>query len=156
MKKNYLLTVLVIVLIVINAITIGILLSRSNHGKPPHKRNKEPKAIIIERLNFDADQIESFLKLIEEHKSNIDILEEKRIKAKSKLYSALSQDTKSLDNLYADLGLIQERIEKIHFEHFKQIKALCNEEQIPYFNNLSKDFGKIFGLRPMRRPPGRP
>ena len=46
---------------------------------------------------------------------------------------------------------IQKEIEKTHFQHFLEIKALCRPEQIEDFNLLSEELARIFAKPPTVR-----
>lgn len=124
-----------------------ILLSFMFFGNKKKRTFEGPKKVIIERLAFDARQTESYEKLIVEHQKTIASKSKEIRKIKNSLYAHLCADTQNVmrtDSLQAALTTVKSNIEKIHYDHFLDIKALCTPEQIPAFNKLSKDIAKLF------------
>lgn len=115
-----------------------------------------PKNIIIERLNFDDNQIIDYEKLIHQHRKDIRENDLKILALKNELYLLLIKNEveSSIDSLTTEIGKIQRNIEKIHFSHFQDIKALCNQEQMDEFEILSKELAGIFNHKKhLNHPP---
>jgi hypothetical protein len=115
-----------------------------------------PKNYIIEKLKFDAAQQEAYEKLIFNHRNSINQKEDEIKFLKNKLYATLS--AKSLpaekDSLIAAIQTVQQQIENIHYNHFADIKKICTPQQLPLYNELSKEFASFF--MPPKRPPHHP
>lgn len=105
-----------------------------------------PKKIIIEKLQLDDQQVISYQKLIDQHRIDIKAKDEKILFLKNELYSTLNsnQPTSVIDSLTSEIGIIQKQIEMTHYNHFLDIKSLCNSEQLPLFNDLSNELSEIF------------
>ena len=141
MTKQRFLMILSVALIISNAITIFLLLKRPGH--PP-----SPKEVIIERLDFSADQIAKYDDLIKGHRKFLKSSDERIMGLKNELFQKLDQDQPlEKDSLITLINKQQRTIEEAHFEHFKSIRGLCEKEQIAKFDELTKDLGTIF------RPP---
>jgi Spy/CpxP family protein refolding chaperone len=153
MDKIKVLTFAVLALLLLNFGTLGfLLLTGAKHDRrPPHR---EPKEIIIDKLQLDATQQAAYQKLIDWHRGTIDSLDRQIRSSKNQLYLQLSQttvDVKIKDSLIALLANDQEQIEKTHFKHFQDIKSLCKPEQLGKFKNLTEELSRIFGKPPRPR-----
>lgn len=151
MTRTRLLSIAVVVLVLVNMATLGVLVFR-NPPHPEHRKHEGPKAIIIERLKFDAGQIASYEELIRDHRSRIDELDKRMLELRGRLYDV--NDPQSADSIIYLIGETQGGIERIHSEHFGRIRALCRADQLPLFDALTKDLAGYF--RPGPPPPKEP
>jgi len=140
MNKNNLYLIVIAGLLISNILTGYFLLVRENNKKP------KPREIIIERLNFDENQIAQYDKMIQQHQNQIIDKEECMGKLKNELYSSLiySESRTLTDSLSKEIGKIQEEIELIHYSHFEDIKKLCNKHQLEKFNKLINEIAELF------------
>jgi periplasmic protein CpxP/Spy len=148
MSKIRLLSIAVIGLLLINAGIVGFLLLRKPpvppEGNGPVKK-EGPKKIVIERLNFDKDQVGEYEKLIAEHQVAVRGLKDSINNTKNDLYQSLkTENLAGKDSLINLLSVLQKRIESVHYEHFIQIKKLCRPDQAENFNALTKDLSGYF------------
>lgn len=152
MDKIKLLTWSVIGLLLLNLSTIGFLFFNSNERNQP-----KPKEIVIEKLHFDKQQQEKYQVFIDENRLKINAFDDGIRNLKNQLFLELKQEkinTNKSDSLINQIANIQKEIEKLHFKHFQDIKSICRKDQLPYFNELTEDLGKIFSNQ--RRPPRGP
>lgn len=163
MDKLKLLTYSVIGLVALNIGIISFLyLSRPN--SKPVDLGRKPKNIIIEKLHFDANQINKYEDLISIYRKNIDSLNNNTRQIKAELYSQLKQprvNNKIKDSLIQLTLVNQKRIEEANFKHFEDIKKLCTKSQIEDYNLLTEELGQLFSNqirkpRPEFRPPPKP
>ena len=141
MTRDRLLSIAVVVLVLLNVATLSIhLLHRVPHGGRPPREG--PKRIIIERLNFDADQVSVYEELIRDHRYRIDSLDERMKELRGSLYS--SHDGIASDSLIQLIGGTQSAIERVHAAHFNDISMLCRPDQLPLYEELSKDLVRYF------------
>lgn len=113
--------------------------------RPPNPEHGGPRNKIIEILHFNEEQISKYDLLIQKHQSDIQAAEKNLILAKNKLYSNLDE---SLDSLKLNQVLENQAvIEKIHYNHFQDIKELCTPEQQRYFKKLNKIIASLFNHR---------
>lgn len=153
MEKQKLTTFSIIALLLLNLGTLGFLLfSGPKQGhRPPHGR-PEPRAIIIEKLHFDTQQIKAYEQLIDEHRKKIDAIDEKIRDTKNSLYALLnSNDSASKNSLITALGNYQKEIETTHFNHFADIKKLCKSNQMADFEELTEELSRLFSKPPRPR-----
>jgi hypothetical protein len=72
---------------------------------------------------------------------------------KTELYSSLSKKENETfaDSISVAIDKIQTETEKIHFQHFIEIKKLCKSELITAFESLSLELSKLFSKPQMKR-----
>lgn len=144
MSKRSLLISSICILAVLN---ITLLLAYG--GFSGHRKHREPKEEIIEKLHFTDKQVKAYEVLIAEHQKAILEKDEEIRKSKNSLYALLkANDMSRKDSLINRIALLHTDIEVIHFNHFAQIKKLCTEEQMPAFNELSRELARLFSPPP--------
>ena len=149
MNRTRFLTLMVAGLILLNLGTLAFF----RWGKMPPPRPEGPRRAIIERLHFDDAQVAEYEKLIAAHRAAIDKKEGEIRSSKEALYELLrNDDLSSADSLIARIGAVQQDMERIHFNHFKDIKALCKGDQVGLFKELAGDLADYFN--PRRGPAG--
>ena len=84
--------------------------------------------------------------MIEGHRAAITHAEDRILKNKNQLYSLLveTSNTSLKDSITKEIAAIYIEIEHIHYQHFSDIKAICTQEQMPYFNELIKEIAELF------------
>lgn len=112
-----------------------------------------PKNIIIEKLHFDENQINSYQNLIDKHRKDIRKNNDQILMLKKELYFYLKNDNckKELDSITSQIGTIQKKIEEIHFNHFLDIKALCKPKQLSQFDELAEELTEIFNHKKQQK-----
>ncbi len=115
---------------------------------------KPPEDFIIQSLNLSTDQIKQFEILRKSHHDSILVLQEIGKKLRHAYFDKLKGNTFSpnlVDSLLGEIGNNQKLIEQITFQHFAQVKALCNEDQKRVFDNVINEII----IRVMGRPNNR-
>jgi periplasmic protein CpxP/Spy len=136
----------VVALVFINLGALAFLLfQKPVHPGPPMERG--PKNIIIKRLQFDDAQVEEYEYTIHKHRTEISTVEFKIRAIKDQLYKSLSVqhlEDEEKEELIAEIGKLQQEIERIHYSHFLEIKEICKEGQMDLFEELAKDLSRYF------------
>lgn len=146
MSKSRFLIVALVALTTLNAVCIGF----NFLGKKP-PRGEGPRRMIIEKLRLDDQQAQQYDGLIRQHREAVRQKEEEIGAAKQQLFDLLlTENLSSKDALAAQIGKLQSDLEKIHFDHFYSLKAICREEQLSDFNALVGELGGLF--RPGPKP----
>ncbi|MBU3675830.1 MAG: hypothetical protein FGM54_01415 [Chitinophagaceae bacterium] len=111
-----------------------------------HRGHKQsPRDVIIASLHFDAQQIEAYDKLIEQHRLDIRQADDSLYQIKETLYTQLSNiDTLQRDSLIQAYNHIQKNIEYIHWYHFKAIEMLCRPNQKADFERMQGQMAHLF------------
>jgi hypothetical protein len=140
MSKTKLISAIAILLLIINIALIGFHFFR----KPPHHGG--PRNEIIERLEFDNNQIEKYDELIKNHQATIRNLDSEIADKKSLLYALLLKENNVTlkDSLIYIIAEKQTAIEQTHFAHFEEIHKLCKPAQEEKFKELTKEMSELF------------
>jgi len=167
MKKETLLTIAVLILIVLNVALLVVF--NVNQGRPPFSpplpmRNMPPDngpgpgKVIVERLKLDKSQRNEFLKLKQKHLEKVQAIQEKSRRLHDELFDLLKEpqiDTVREQSIIDSLGNNRKELERAIIDHFAAIKALCKtDEQKELFNEFIGELGKMIGPPPgMNHPP---
>ena len=108
----------------------------------PERRHQGPRNEIIEKLHFDEKQVAEYDGLIREHRKAIEGAEHELQKQKQQLYSNL--EIPFSDSTLQELLKVDAKIERIHFNHFKDIEKLCKPDQKKYFRKLNQEIANLF------------
>lgn len=145
----------VVVLAVLNiALMVNMWMKPGHHGPPPHHRGGGPKDMIIHELGFNQTQITKFEELIDQHRSGMRELEKKGRDIRESYFKLMSGDTldrKTKEELEIAIAETQKNIDMITFDHFRQVRVLCSQEQKKKFDRM---IGEI--MMQMRGPHGPP
>lgn len=151
--KIKLLTGLVILLLLINITTIAgiwkLIDPRTLTMMPPPPPS--PKDFIISKLNLDDDQQKVFEELRKEHFEQMRGLQEQIRDEKDAMYDLLKSSSPDTVQTYLHIARImqsEERLERITFEHFRKVRAICNQEQQQHFDAIIDQV-----MRMVMRPP---
>lgn len=139
MIKSKFLTAIIIGLLISN----GILLFLFFNGP---KINKEPKTIIIDKLNFDKEQIKQYEIYIQQHRKAIKENETAIKILRNNLFTHLKhkQEKAKIDSLIGFIAKQQGVVEHINYKHFIEIKNLCKPLQEKDFNELTNEIVSFF------------
>lgn len=150
MNRKYFYIIIICLLLVSNFVLLYFVLQKPKDGFNPNG----PKNIIIEKLQFDEEQVVLYQKLIDQHRKDIRENDAKILMLKNDLYSYLKikGNATAIDSLTTEIGIIQKQIEEIHFNHFLDIKTLCKPEQLSKFNKLSEELTEIFNQKKHLKP----
>ncbi|WP_445956437.1 Spy/CpxP family protein refolding chaperone [Yeosuana sp.] len=160
MKKNLILYILLVFLVVVNGFFLFNYLGRPN--MPPGGESAgNPERFIVKELNFNKTQIQEFDKLSEEHlKAMRDILDATKI-LKDKLLEEITDENAPNNEIDSIINLLSEqerKQESLRFYHLKAIQKICNEKQKQHFKTIINDVlhkGRM-GDGPSESPPPRP
>ena len=151
MNKNKFYIIIIVGLLLSN---LALIFFMKTPKRSDGDRQIGPKVIIIERLNFDENQKAAYLELVEEHIKYSRNLRQEIRGVKNQLFSQLNKTENGdlKDSLINEISKKTKAIEKGNYNHFLDIKKLCNESQINDFEELTKDLTKLFDRKP---PKGR-
>jgi periplasmic protein CpxP/Spy len=154
-NRNY--TILkwcVVVLAVLNIALMVNMWMRPGHHGPPPRRGGTAKDMIIREVGFNDTQIAKYEELIDVHRAGMRELEKKGREIRENYFKLMASDTldrKIKEELEVAIGETQKNIEMITFDHFKQVRVLCNDEQKKKFDNVITEV-----IQHMRGPHGPP
>ena len=144
--NNRFLVAMIAGLLISNILLVGFLINKSNN----HPVRKEPKTLIINRLKLNDHQIELYENLIKNHRNAINPTRNKIQKNKKLLYKGLNNNEKINDSIFSIIKDLNNKIELINYNHFIDIRNICDDSQLKLFNEVSKDLYRIFSKKPPR------
>jgi Spy/CpxP family protein refolding chaperone len=136
MKKNTLLYILVLFLVVIN----GFFLFKIFGDSRPPDRN--PGQFIAKELNFDEAQMQDFRDINMEHNEAIREISREVRQLKDALFNQLSEavvNEEKVNDLTRRIGEKARQKDLKTFYHFKAVQEICTEEQRKRFISIIKD-----------------
>lgn len=139
-----------LILFLINVLLL-VYLFNDRKEKPHPDRNRN---IIIDKLNFDEQQIVQYDSLIKIHRTGMHSSKKLLMELKNNLYNHLNEPyNESLnDSLIIEINKVQNEIEHIHIRHFNDIKNICKPEQLKAYKELTGELARLFTSAP---PPKR-
>lgn len=117
-------------------------------GRPP--RPEGPKREIIQLLELDKEQVAQYEEIIMAHQIEIQTQDAKIIELKQALYQGLIDNQVDTDSIFNLLSQEKIMIEKMHYNHFVALEALCNENQKGNFEKLTKRLTELFSIKKER------
>jgi periplasmic protein CpxP/Spy len=148
MKNNWL-KYLVAVALIINAATL--IFFWYNRAREEGKRASKSGRVLLEELKMDENQQVLFKPLREQHHQAHDSLL-KQIAAQREILYSLKQTAN--DTIIQKIGLLQQQIERVTYEHFKEVRKICTPEQQAQLDTLlGKTVQNILMPKDKRRPP---
>ncbi|WP_299123766.1 hypothetical protein [uncultured Winogradskyella sp.] len=140
MKKNTILYILIIFLIVANGFFLFNYMGKSNSNRP--NRHQGNKDFIVKELGFSNIQLEQVKDRSKEHHEKMRRLSDDIKALKDNLFSKLTDvgvNKVDIDSITSLIGAKQTEKEKEIFNHFKMIQDIANEEQKEKFKKILID-----------------
>ena len=131
MKTNKLLVFSTIALLIINIVLVYFLWN-NKHKSPRKERGGERGDWVVNELKLDDQQKAEHKKLKDAHFANIKPVFDSISASRRQLYQLLKEATPNdslVDHYTRLIGEQHTRISKYTFEHFRQLRAICNPEQ---------------------------
>ena len=151
MRKDKLLTIAVIGLLLLNAGTLFTLWTQNRMvtGYPPPR----PDAFIIEKLQLDAGQQAEFENMKHEHHEQVMEIDHRLRRLHHDFFALLqtgTPDRAAADSLSGEIARIQQQKDLVTFEHFRKLRAICNPEQQHLFDTFIDEISKRLDRKPPR------
>ena len=135
----------VIALIVLNATTLTIFWveRKSNHDLPPKQENRGATAsYLTKELAFDSIQQLQYNQLVLKHRQSTRQIRKEIRNAKDAFFELLSDSSISDDSIKAAskrVSDIEQQLDILTFNHFKEVRTICNAEQKKKFDSIIKN-----------------
>jgi periplasmic protein CpxP/Spy len=129
--KNNVLKYMIAIALIINAVTlIFFWLIRPKGDDKPTSR---PEHVLVETLNLDNNQQDLYKMMRLQHHSAHDSLL-KIVAAQRQILYRPKQGTN--DTVFQKIGLLQQEIEHITYNHFMDLRKICTPKQQAELDNL--------------------
>ena len=140
------LTALVILLIIANAITIGLFWT-GGRDQPPHDPGG-PASYLVKELKMDTQQERQYRQLITEHQQGVDLLR-KKIRVEKDSFFALLKQPAAPDSIKKAAATAANRsmaaLDLLTFDHFQKVRALCRPGQQQKFDAIIEEVLAMMG-----------
>jgi Spy/CpxP family protein refolding chaperone len=141
-NKSKLFSIIIIALLLINTVAVSfLLLKKDKHRLPPPHPQQQGGAFnfLVKELKLDSSQIQQYQALRENHKNSADSIRQQKRKLKDSLFQLLKQHISSDVAVQQQLNAIAQNeryLDEITFNHFKQVRAICNAQQQTKFDEV--------------------
>lgn len=129
MRKNLLLGLLLLFLVVMNGILLFMLFGQGPNRRPP---GGPPGNFIVKELSFDMNQMEEYKELSKEHFKSMRRFDEQSRKLKDVLFNGIGDKNftaKQADSITSLIAQLSKDKELNVFGHFKEVGEICTPEQ---------------------------
>ncbi len=140
MKKNTILYVLIIFLIVVNVFFLFNYIGKHNDNNP--KKPQENRDFIVKELEFNETQLAQFREKSKGHHETIMRLSDDIKELKDSLFGTLSDgaiNEATIDSISTLISEKETEKEKEIFYHFKMIRDIANDKQKEKFKGILMD-----------------
>jgi Spy/CpxP family protein refolding chaperone len=161
-QKNRWFSLLLVLLVVANIVMMTMFwLQHKRHNKENMGRpGGDAAAYIIKELALDSNQQQVYSRLRQEHQERIRHAKDQARESKEALWDLLKKDTVTeteLQQILAANAELDKTADRITFEHFRKVRAICNPAQKEKFDGIIKQVMRMMKPGPGgRRGPGAP
>jgi len=162
-SRNKGLLLIISVLLLSNLALVAYLVfgdnKRQKHDKTGGERGKAFSEYVIREVNFSEEQATTFKQMMAEHFEKMRPIMGEVRKAKDSFFTIMQQPEIPPDSVLqkaADNIAQKQKLQELQsFNHFRQVRELCTEEQKPKFDSLiRKIINRSFGRGPERNKKG--
>ncbi len=128
MKKNLLLGLLLLFLVVMNGILLFMLFQQGPDRRPPGP----PGDFIVKELGFDVNQMEQFRELSDGHMRAMRSIDEQTRRVKDNLFDGIGNQQfteEQADSITSIIAQLSKEKELNVFNHFKAVGKICTPQQ---------------------------
>ena len=160
-KNNKWISAFIITLLVVNIATLVLLWVKSTDKAPALQPTEVPPPkgqlfqFIAAQLHLNDAQQKEFDALREQHHANQNKLVDSIKIAKDNFFNLLKLDTCSNELIQEknnQIAIFQQQLDRLHFNHFKQLRNICNAEQkILFDQSLQAILKRMANQRPKPR-----
>jgi periplasmic protein CpxP/Spy len=155
MNKTRLTNLLVILLVIMNGV---LLYTVFNTQKSVEKTHTRPARMIIDQLDFNEEQEKRFMLLVVEHRQEMRRLNRQMQQVRQEYFETLKQDhtpKTKVEELSRKTGNLHRKINRTNYQHFRDIKNICEPGQLLKYNHLLNRMARHIGGPPPKRKPKR-
>ncbi len=130
-----------ILMLVINGVLIFMML-RGPKLPPPNEAGLMEK--ISEKLELNEQQKTKYFELALDHSKEVAKLEAKQKKMVKDYFDKLkTNDSSGKEQVLAQIESLEGDKIKVTYQHFEELKSLCNESQLAHFEEIISDVLRV-------------
>ena len=159
-NKSRIFTIVILLLLIANIATLTFFWWQKDKNKLPPNPNKNggPFAFLVKELALDSNQQAAYKELRDQHQQSMNSFRKESRDAKDSLFNLLKTSTTNdalVQETLKNIGEKEIAIQQHVFEHFKKVRALCNEEQKKKFDLVIKEAMRMIANQRPQGPPKR-
>lgn len=142
------------ILLAVNVALIVVTMLPKQKRPPMNKNRRDIKDEISETLGFNEQQKKTFEELAKAHNSQMKALEADEKKLITQYFNRIMQESNGEEKAILDqIKQTQENKINVTYEHFEDLKKLCNKEQMEQFDDIVKKLIVIIAGQNQQMPP---
>ncbi len=158
-KQNRFIGWVIAILVILNLVTVAIIwtlyFDQSHSSVKPDKVSppSDPILLMQREIGLTDGQAQQYEQLREKHKGDMrainDELDDLKLQMADEVFNP-GLDEKQIKSLAEKIGQLQTELEKLRFNHFRELALVCNEEQKAKLHPILR---QVFGKKgPNDRP----
>jgi protein CpxP len=151
--KNKLLWLVIILLLIANTVTLVLFWTGRN--QQPSTAPEKLGDFITKELSLDSTQQRQYQQLIQAHRASAAPMRRRLADLKDSLFMLLKQVNPSdtaKNAATAQIAAATQQLERLHIDHFQQVRALCTPAQQQKFDSLLHHIVRRLSMPPRSRP----
>ncbi|UXP33952.1 hypothetical protein N6H18_08340 [Reichenbachiella agarivorans] len=129
-----------VLLVLLNIGCIWIIFSKPDFRDKHNDRNGMFAGHLLEKkIGLDQQQIEAFKSLKESHQKELRSKMKEMHEMRKGILDNLDNDTFDIDAYSQKTASIQKELDKMAFEHFRELKSICRPDQYESFDKTMKE-----------------
>ena len=146
-------------MLIINGVLVFFIIQGQKKGRPGNRRGGDIKERISRKLELSREQESAYFKLALNHQDKMrDSRNEQKelVKAYFEFLASPDPNVEEQERIIEEIKSLEAQKLSITYQHFEDLKAICNEDQLLKFETVLKDLLPIFDNSPRRlgRRPG--
>ena len=137
--NNKIILAALIIMIILNGAALFMLFNKKDCSRSGKPSKTEMKGSLEEDLNLNEEQATTFKALQNDHFEGMKMLNKELHETKQSIMASLASNEMSDSALQIELnhiGDLHVEMERNIYEHFRQLKQICNDEQIQLYNDF--------------------
>lgn len=137
----------IIALVITNITSLSFMWSMKKAEEKPHYHNGGENRggmgrFVVRELGFDSAQQKAYYELRDKFVKQQFILMDSVKTLRRNFFNELKNDhidSAEISELAANIGLVQARLDKRTFNHFRQVKKICTPEQAAKYDTITQE-----------------
>lgn len=151
LKENKFAAITITLLVILNLALLSIFaLPKFMQSSNNKKHNQGAGYYMANRVGFDEAQLNEYRTLLENYRANRSELQKTMDSKRKELYDLLKVEgdhAEQVDSLTYEIGILSSETEKVSYQHFANIRAICTPEQLVKLDNMLNEAMRRRGLR---------
>ncbi|PIB34117.1 hypothetical protein BFP72_01085 [Reichenbachiella sp. 5M10] len=135
---NTLKNTFIVFLVLFNLGCLFVLFKGHERIKKSEHLKESRRELLKEKLGLDDSQMEQFTLLKKEHVKKLRKKQNKLFQLRKEVFAHLGDPDFDIDTYTQEIGMIQQDMDHMAFEHFSKLRALCRPDQYESFDAFAQ------------------